>query len=236
MPISEILIVYFAFGAPLAVYRYLETRKVSRQRRIVMSLATFGFWVPFAVRLLFRHLTNASFDTDFVSPASRKRSESVTKDRQEALRLAVAEAGCPLPKHDLREAVERYAGLSEAATDLGSTVPGEKAVNFFKAAGRPSELAVRCLSRRERARFQRHLDDSRRSFLALFDQLSGTGPARSRAIRRGVELALVLKDMDAADRLGEIQYELELRDREKPAGLDVPAGNFSIRPAAPIVE
>ena len=236
MPISEIMIVYFAFGAPLAVYRYLETRKVSRQRRIAMSLATFGFWVPFAVRLLFRHFTNASFDSGFVSPASRKRSESVTNDRQEALRLAVAEAGCPLPRHDLREVIERYAGLSEAATDLGSTAPGEKAVNFLKAAGRPAELAARCLSRRERARFRRHLDDSRRSFLALFDGLSGSGPAVSRAIRRCVELALVLNDMYAADQLSDIQYELELRDREEPITLDVPAGNFSIRPAAPIVE
>jgi hypothetical protein len=236
MPISEILIVYLAFGAPLAVYRYLETRKVSRRRRILMSLVTFGFWVPFAVRLSLRHFTNASFDGDFVSPSRRKRSESVTNDRQEALRTAIAEAGCPLPRHDLREVIERYAGLSEAATDLGSTLPGEKAVNFFEAAGRPTDIGARCLSRRERARFQRHLDDSRLSFLTLFDQLTGPGSARNRAIRRAVELALVLNDMEAADRLGEIQYDLELADRQEPVAMKVPASNFSIRPAAPFVE
>lgn len=150
--------------------------------------------------------------------------------------MALGEAGCPLPRHDLREIIERYAGLSEAATDLRSIPAGEKAVNFFRAAGRSTELAARCLSRRERARFQQHLDDSRLSFLALFDQLSGRGLTSVRAIRRGVELALVLNDMEAADRLSEMQYDLELTDRDAPVGLDVPAGNFSIRPAARTVE
>lgn len=236
MPISEILIVYFAFGAPLAVYRYLETPRVSRQRRIGISLATFVFWLPFAVRLSFRHFTNASFKGDFVSGSARKRSDSVTNNRQEALRKAIADAGCELPTHDLREVIERYTGLTEAAVDLASPLPGEKAVNFFKAAGRPTDLAARCLSRRERARFQEHLNDSRRSFLAVFDRLPANGKARIQAIRRGVELALVLNDMEAADRLGEIQSELERNGREEPVSLDISSGSFSISHPAPTVE
>ena len=209
MPVSEILIVYLAFGAPLAVYRYFESRSVSRRHRILVALMTFVFWVPFAVRLSIRHFSNASSEVDFVSPPDPKRSTAVTNSRQEAVGLAIAEAGCPLPRQNLRDRIEQYVGLSEALADRGSKVPGEKAVNFLRAAGHSTDLAAICLSRRERNRLHRHLIDSRKSFLALFDHLSGSKAARTRAIRRGVELALMLSDMDAADHLGALEFDLD---------------------------
>ena len=235
MPISEILIVYLAFGAPLAVYRFLETRQVSRQRRILMSLATFVFWIPFAVRLSFRHFTNASFDTDFVSPRTKK-TKSVTNKREEALELAMIASGCPLPRHDLREVIGCYVGLSNAVEGQGeSAVPGEKIVNFLLAAGRPTDLGARCLARRERTRLERHLDDARESFLRLFDQLSSNSQLRSRAIRRGVELALLIKDIDAADHLGMLEFEDTTSTDLKPVRVNAKAG-FSIGRATPTVD
>ena len=229
MPISEILIVYFAFGAPLAVYRYFDSRKVDGRRRLFTSLATFVFWMPFAVRLLFRHFTNASLEGDFVSPRGQKKSASAANSRQEAVGSAIVEAGCPLPRHDVREVIARYAGLSDAAANNGSHRPGEKAVNFLKAAGRPSDVAAHCLTRRERMRLQKHLTDSRHAFLELFDRLSGDNASRIRAIRRGVELALLLGDIEAAEILGELEYDLE------PATHISSAGSISIgRTAATI--
>ena len=210
MPISEILIVYFAFGAPLAVYHFFETRTVSRRRRILGSLATFLFWIPFAVRLSYRHLTNALFDPGFVSAPHSKRSDLATAKRQEAVETAMSASGCPLTKHDLRVVLDRYVGLSHAvATNRGSSDPGEKIVNLLKVSGRTSDLAARCLARRERMRLEKHLEASRESCLRLFDQLAASGQLRSRAVRRGVELALLLNDADAADRLAVLELDTE---------------------------
>ena len=235
MPISEILIVYFAFGAPLAVYRFLETRRVSRQRRILMSLATFVFWIPFAVRLSFRHFSNASYESNFVSTRTKK-SESVTSKREEALEQAMIASGCPLPRHDLREVLKRYVGLSNALERHGnSAAPGEKIVNFLGAAGRPTELGARCLARRERTRLERHLHDARDSFLRLFDQLPASGQFRSRAIRRGVELALVLNDIDAADSLGMLEFDDAGFPDTEPVLVNAKAG-FSISRATPTID
>ena len=204
---SEMLIVYFAFGAPLAVYRYLEARKLSGKRRILLSLVTFLVWLPFALRLLIRHFTNASLDAGFVS-TRRKKINSLERDRYEGVRNALTDAGCPLPRHDLLSVIERYAGLSEAAAGSKRIVEGEKAANFFRAAGRSSQLATICLSRKEQIRLRRHLTASRDSFLALFDRLSGSAVTRTKAIRRGMELALVLGDMEAADCLGDLESAL----------------------------
>ncbi|HKP69713.1 MAG TPA: hypothetical protein VJV05_10555 [Pyrinomonadaceae bacterium] len=235
MPISEILIVYFAFGAPLAVYRFLETRKVSRQRRILESLATFVFWIPFAVKLSYRHLTNASSDTEFVSPRAKKY-DSVTNKREEALESAMIASGCRLSRHDLREIIERYVGLSNAAaTSSDSAVPGDKIVNFLGVAGRPNDLGARCLARRERTRLERHLDASRESFLSLFGNLSSNGKDRSRAIRRGVELALLLNDLDAADHLGMLEFDVATPENVDPVSVTAKA-SFSIGRAAQTID
>ena len=58
-------------------------------------------------------------------------------------------------------------------------------------------------------RLEKHLEASRESFLRLFDQLAASGQLRSRAVRRGVELALLLSDADAADRLGVLELDTE---------------------------
>ena len=215
MPISEILIVYLALGAPLAVYRFLETRRVSGHRRMLISLATFFFWIPFAIQLSARRLTNASNGTGFVSPASKKTSSRLTRKRLEAVRTAMMEAGCRLSVHDLREIIERYAGLSEVSANSIGPDGGEKAVSFFEAAGRSHKLASICFTRREQNRVRRHLDDARQSFLNLFDKLPGPASSRVRAIRRATELALVVEDMEAVERLGEMESSVSTPSRDE---------------------
>lgn len=236
MPISEILIVYLALGAPLAVYKYLETRGVSGQRRFLVSLATFFFWIPFAIRLSVRHLTNASNNTHFVSPVLKKSSSRGGRNRLEAARAAVIEAGCRLSIHDVREVIERYVGLSEAAAVNDGPDGRDKATNFLEAAGRSGKLGAICLSRRERNRMQRHLDDARQSFLDLFAQLAGKERSRVQAIRRGVELALVVGDIEVADHLTELETHTWSATGDEETRINPRAQNLSINAVRPATD
>ena len=67
MTIGDILIVYLAFGSPLAVYKYLETRGSGTLHRIGYAVLTLIFWIPSVIRIGYRYLTNADFIDAFVS-------------------------------------------------------------------------------------------------------------------------------------------------------------------------
>ena len=67
MTLTDLLIIYLAFGAPLAVYKYLQNRGAEIGRRILVSSFTFVFWLPAAAEIGYLYFTNAYFGGAFVS-------------------------------------------------------------------------------------------------------------------------------------------------------------------------
>lgn len=204
MNLSDLLVIYFAFGAPLSVYRYLDTRGVSGTRRITLSILTFLFWLPFAAGLIRRYLTNASFVSQFVSEKVADSRNFVSSRGQEVLRGSLLRAGCKLSSHDIRVVLERYAGLSSLTRGDATAMSGH-AESLFKAAGRkPDELGSICLTRKERRRLEAHNERSRDAFMALFSDLPHK-PASWTVVEQGIELARQVGDFPVAENLATLE-------------------------------
>ncbi len=205
MTLTDVFIIYLAFGAPLAVYKYLQSRGTNIRRRILLSSFTFLFWVPAAVEIGYLYLTNAYSGGEFVS---RKNSDAENRrltDSRESLTADLARLVRSSNLHDVREAVERYVGLANAVRNTWFPKAGRH--EFFEAAGRARYgLGRICLNRRNRSRLERHHIQARRDFVNLFEQIA-LGGGSSRVITKACDLAWQLEDEITVDELGALQLK-----------------------------
>lgn len=213
MTIADVLIVYLAFGAPVAVYRYFQYRQLQADRRIVATALTLLFWVPVALHLVYRYLRNAYSTGTFGSLAgSDSSAEQLSRARQQIFALLIR-ADIKMSPASVREILERYVGLTMAqGSDLNES--SEAPLDLFLAAGMTnSDLATVCLSRRNRRKIDKHQKAARRDFVGLFEVASINDPVATReAITAGLDLAERLNDKKAVDALNAIaaQYEDEV--------------------------
>ena len=199
MNIADLVIIYLAFGAPLAVYKYLNNRGLEQGQRILGSLLTFVFWIPVVAQTGYRYFSNAYSDSAFVSRTNLDALDARLAVLRESIKAELIVAGCNLSVHDIREILERYAGLAECASD---TLGRERDAfsRLFEAAGQTRhEIATLCLTRRNRLRLKRHSIQAGHDFVALFQQLST--PTARKAAELGIEFAAHLADTETADRL-----------------------------------
>jgi hypothetical protein len=191
MTFTDLLIVYLAFGAPLAVYKYLQNRTAHRFRRILVSSLTFAFWVPAAVEIGYLYLTNANFSSGFVSQRDLDADTKLSLMR-ESVSTEVIKLSRNSNPHDLRETVDRYVGLADAARNSSA----QRAIDggLFRAAGRKNdELGSICLMRRNLRRLERHHIQASADFVDLFEHLLDR-PNISVPLEKGIELARQLDD------------------------------------------
>jgi len=218
MNIADLVIIYLAFGAPFAVYKYLQNRDVERGRRILGSVLTLLFWIPVAARIGYRSLSNAYSGDVFVSQRNLDARDARLAVLRESIKAELITAGCNLTVHDIREILERYAGLAECARDT-SYRESDVFSHLFDAAGQTrNELATVCLTRRNRRLVKRHHIQAGRDFAALFEQLST--PEARKSVELGIEFADLLADHETASRLSgliEKRGEVWNSEHQKPA-------------------
>ena len=218
MTLTDILIIYLTFGAPLAVYKYLQNRAVSKRRRILYSLSTFFFWVPVAVQIVYLYFRNAYSGDGFVS----NRDLDVTEKRlaviSEALRMEVIGFGGAARVHDVRETIDRYVGLADATRKSGG-VTGFGGDLFDAAGRRKHDLAQLCLMRRNLRRLERHHTQASCDLVSLLEEASGRFEI-SRAVRIAIELALQLEDDGTVQHLRDLVVHRgevwESRQQDRP--------------------
>jgi hypothetical protein len=199
MNIADLVIIYLAFGAPFAVYKYLHNRDLERGQRILSSLLTFVFWIPVAAQTGYRYFTNAYSGNAFVSQRNLDALDARLALLRESIKAELILAGCNLTVHDIREILQRYAGLAECARDTLDR-ESDSFSRLFEAAGRTKhEIATACLTRRNRLRLKRHSTQAGHDFAVLFEQLST--PAARKAVELGIEFANILDDNETASRL-----------------------------------
>jgi hypothetical protein len=197
---TDLLIIYLAFGAPIAVYKYLQNGTEDRVRRIASSALTFLFWIPAAVRIAYLYFTNADFEDAFVSQSKSDAFYKRICKTRDALASELVRAAVGFSVHEVREAIERYAGLADA---LGNDAAGNtKPQSLFAGSGRTRhyELGLVCWARRNRRRLERHHIEARRDFVALLDRASYQDSAAG-AIVIGIDLARQLDDTEAVELL-----------------------------------
>ncbi len=206
MTVTDLFIIYLAFGAPLAVYKYLQNRAIDIRRRIVVSIFTFFFWVPAAVEIGYLYLTNAYFEVGFVS----RRNSDATKIKLDEMRESISAELIKLARvsnlHDLREILDRYTGLADAVRNsIGIPSFGHA---IFEAAGRKnSDLGSLCLMRRNLRQLERHHIQARRDLVVMFGQIGGGGHEALETIEMGKELARQLNDDETVEELNALRVK-----------------------------
>jgi hypothetical protein len=199
MTLTDVLIIYLAFGAPIAVYKYLQNRTEDTGRRIAVSVFTFFFWITAALEIGYFYLSNAYFGDAFVSTATSDALNQRILDLRESItkELIKLERGTSL--HDRRETVDRYAGLAEAIRN--TAVQKNRRNELFEAAGRDKyELGQLSLMRRNLHRLERHHSFARRDFVNLLDQASRC-VAGEGVLRMGIDLARQLGDNETVQQV-----------------------------------
>ncbi|MEP7147635.1 MAG: hypothetical protein ABI857_01960 [Acidobacteriota bacterium] len=200
MTVTDLLIIYLTFGAPLAVYKYLQNRAIDIRRRIVVSIFTFFFWVPAAVEIGYLYLTNASFEVGFVSRRNSDATDIKLSEMRELVSAQLIKLARVSNLHDLREILDRYAGLADAVRNsIDKTSFGHP---IFEAAGREkSALGSLCLMRRNLRQLERHHIQARRDLVFMFGQIGGGGHEALETIEMGKELARQLGDDETVEEL-----------------------------------
>jgi hypothetical protein len=226
MTFTDVLIVYLAFGAPLAVYKYLQNRATHTGRRIFVSTFTFFFWVPAAVEIGYLYLTNAYFGTGFVSHRNLDADTSLNGMRDSISRELI-KLSRNSNLHDLRETVDRYVGLADASrisSRSASAVHG-----LFDAAGRENyELGSICLMRRNLFRLRRHHIQASADFVTLFEHTSNL-PDAGLSLEMAIEIARQLDDHQTVTQLSALKlkrgevWNSELPQQQHQVRTQVPA-------------
>jgi hypothetical protein len=204
MTVSDILIIYLTFGAPIAVYKYLQSRDLSLARRSLMTAATFLFWIPAAVRIARLYISNAYFGDGFVSPIDLDSSDMLISTLRENVRSELVRVGAGVGMHDARETVDRYVGLTSAVR-TGVVFGGSAHENLFEAAGRKKiGPGIHCMKLRNRRRLERHRDQSRKELLKLLANAPDS-PEHATAVNSALKLARQLDDVETFERLRELK-------------------------------
>lgn len=203
MTVTDILIIYLAFGAPIAVYKYLQNRDARIVRRYLIAVGTFLFWIPAAVRIGYLYISNAYFGSAFVSPVDSDSSEMLISDLRESVRSELVRMGAGVGMHDARETVDRYVGLASAIRS-GVPLAGTAHENLFEAAGRKdSGIGIHCMKIRNRRRLERHHNQSRKELLKLLADVAGSTEYNA-AMKSALKLARQLDDSETFEQLREL--------------------------------
>lgn len=203
MNIADILIVYLTLGAPFAVYKYLQKGPAPWPHKLLGSLATLTFWVPEAVRLARRHLTNAYSTYDFVSSAELDAGGTRLDEILSELESELATPGTS--RRDVRDLLERYAALAATADGTFEQF-GLKCAELLEVSG--TELTrhgIASMVRHNRRKLHHHHIQARRELIRLLESIPEERRSDSKAFELSVELADLLNDEDALVWLNSIE-------------------------------
>ncbi|HUR98407.1 MAG TPA: hypothetical protein VMZ26_10120 [Pyrinomonadaceae bacterium] len=199
MTLTDFLIIYLAFGAPLAVYKYLQNRAAGVHRRVALSIFTFFFWVPVAFEIGYLYFANAYFRDAFVSHRNSDASDRLVRVLRESITIELIKLGRGSNVHGTREVVDRYTGLANEVRYAAKN--GEERNELFEAAGRENyDLGQLCLMRRNLRRLEKHHIQARRDFVELVAQVSHRSSAAS-VFEMSVDLAGRLDDHETVGQL-----------------------------------
>jgi hypothetical protein len=197
MTLLDAIIIYLALGAPFAVYDFLQNRKRPATQKWISAAFAFIFWIPLAVRVLHRELKVHGYAREF--DAQRDEKIRVIGDALKDLLMA---NGSTISVFNYRDVFDRYVGLT-LATRRENTNSHSNDTELFEIAGcLNTELAAKCLNRRNSIRLERHQTEARRNFLMMIEMsLTENADAAGKAL----ELAELLDDEPAISRLRKME-------------------------------
>lgn len=211
MSVSDALIIYFALGAPVAMFRFFQEAKPFKPLGLANVFASLIFWPLAAVQLIAVSSRTLPHPSNFVT---RKNLDVRIIQKVQNLKEQILSDLSPMMGQSVvsakAEAIERYVGLSMAETDRSLRVEKE----LFAIAGHPDiEVSAICLARRNAKLLDRHRRQSAEDIVGAFSDQKQLVPNRSSVNEHLVELAILLEDTATAERLAKVTSSRETAEK-----------------------
>lgn len=180
MNLIDLLIIYFACGAPFGVYQFTNVQTSLNAKVLWQIFWHIGCWPVFAALALKerisigRHKTASLVDrrTDFI----RSEIEHLVFDGESVSTIL-----------DFREILFRYAGLLQATNVI---VPADSAGELFYFGNTENKaLSSACLARRNRRKLAFHQSIARNEFTDMMSELTNAHENRTEILELAIELA-----------------------------------------------
>jgi hypothetical protein len=201
MTLLNLLIIYFACGAPFGVYQMTRNEGPRSASEWLIAAAVFILWPVFLLM----------FAIERLRPAVVSQKNRVEQIRTDIEKLAFPE-GSTTSLFEFREVLYRYTGLIGSDVDPKAEHPfGE----LLTVAGRqPDDASLTCLLRRNREKIEFHKTLARDEFIDLItDMLQPPRPDSDQVLVHAIELSRIINDPTATDDLSALQSSLAAADR-----------------------
>lgn len=193
MGIAEIVITYFALGAPFGVYKFASLPKAHSGKDLLRSTLSYFFWPAAAPYFAYRLVREKG--------KSLATPESIESARQRIELLALNDATSQ-SIFEFREIFYRYTGLAEAAFSFAGTDHIGGLADIGVIADR--RVASSCTSRRNSKLIAAHHSNARADLVKAIARLS---------IDRSDEVISLAADL--ANSLGDHESAAMLMDHQK---------------------
>lgn len=204
MTIPDILIIYFSFGAPFAVYQFIQDRKTSKFRLVFDTVFHFLFWLPLMLRYGLAFILKSAGSNDFAeTDDSDAELENVIRKSQSDITDHFRTSARHISINEFREILDRYVGLSLLVKHQVSGMVESHHALFAITDHQDVRLAAICFERRNREHIFRHHIDARADFLKVMQECAFPG---DRMLLSAIGLAKLLKDLPASATLLENLY------------------------------
>jgi len=174
--LRDFFIIYLACGAPAGVYFFLQNRtKINFPSLCLKSFLTAIVWIPYAFKFLHEFVTkrfprNEVFEKSFLGDTFEEKLRQI----QENLLIAATEDNRATNIFELREVLGRYVGLTRLCqTARPGDNPTAREKEIFRVTGhKNTNLAAKCLRRRNLSTLEAHQNKARRDLLREFERLN----------------------------------------------------------------
>jgi hypothetical protein len=200
MRFSELITIYLAAGAPFCAQHFLQRgRGANRSLTILRATGAMLIWpLALSLNLLARLRSAGPLEVSIEDAATKRTVERVSQAKeklfaalyrvQELARELSDARPCERLEQEtraIRESIEKYVGLTQAASDVDfNGPPDERLMELCRIAGRTGEdllLAGRCIHRRNAARLLSHQSRSRTELLHALAAVRDFGGEARRA-------------------------------------------------------
>jgi hypothetical protein len=192
MKLLDLLVIYFAIGAPFGVYQITAVRSSLTAHATLGIILRICFWPVFAAQTLIEW-----FSKDQHSSESNL-DRQIDRIRAEIESLVFGNDSIS-SIFDFREVLYRYAGLSEAANT--GVLPDAANEIFEFGNNGDKDVASACLARKNQRKLSFHQSLARNEFVDMIAEFASTGSHRERVLCLAVELANGVNDPKTSDML-----------------------------------
>ncbi|MCU1288091.1 MAG: hypothetical protein JWN60_320 [Acidobacteria bacterium] len=206
MNIFDLLIIYFACGAPVSVYFYFQNRRLYFKQLWLKTVLSFIFWIPFFVQIIIKSAILHDFSKFIFKKKNKLRKTNAERATiiQKRIENILSESDSNISVYEAREVLERFAGLTNAAADQ-KPEPFNHEKQLYKVGGGVNqELSARCLHRRNQNHLNFHQTLAERDFLQLIARASDSVFDQAELQRFSLEFAKIVNNSKAQKALAEM--------------------------------